>query len=460
MVYGAVSRVLFPVAVVALIGAGVWGYQEHNEKNSILIKAENQYQRAFHDLSYTINKLSDELGKSLVINSQRQATPCLTNVWRLAYQAQSDVGQLPLTLMPFNNTEEFLSKAADFSYSVAIRDLNQQPLNDSEYNTLRSLYHQSKKIQQQLQHVQTKVIDKRLRWMDVETALASDDKKTDNTIIDGFRTIDKQVQEFDEVDWGVSIQSLEQKKKERMKGLSGRKIGKQEAAQIARRFLAADRQQANILQGASVEVDENGKSDVYSAYSVRVKTKGSKDAINMDVTKRGGKVVWLLNERNVKQPKLSLAQAEARARNFLQTRGYPNMVPAETDAYQGLAVYTFVTEQNGVRIYPEAVTVKVALDNGEVVGFHAAEYLFNHRQRNIPEAKISPQEARKSINPRLRVNEPRLALIEGKRDGKEVLCYEFQTKFEGNVYMIYINAQNGDEEEIVKMDVENLQETV
>jgi spore germination protein len=459
MVYGVVSRVLFPVAVVALVGTGVWGYQEHNEKNSILIKAENQYQRAFHDLSYAINKLNDELGKSLVINSQRQATPCLTNVWRLAYQAQSDVGQLPLTLMPFNNTEEFLAKVADFSYGVAVRDLNKEPLSDAEYNTLKSLYDQSKQIQKQLQHVQTKVMDKQLRWMDVETALASDDKQSDNTIIDGFRTIDRQVQEFDEVDWGVTIQNMEKKKKDRLKGLSGRRISKQEAEQIARRFLAAERGQATV-QASKLEVDENGRGETYTAYSVRFTPQNSNAPIHLDVTKRGGKVIWLLNEREVKQPKLTLAQAEERAQTFLRQHGYDNMVAVETDAYQGLSVFTLVPQQNGVRIYPDAVTVKVALDNGEVVGFHAAEYLYNHKERTLPQAKLTAQQARQRVNPRLEASEPRLALIEGKRDGKEVLCYEFQTRLEGKLYMIYINALTGDEEEIVRMDVENLQRSV
>ena len=42
---------------------------------------------------------------------------------RLTSEARSDVGQLPLTLMPFNKTEEFLANIGDFSYRAAIRDL-------------------------------------------------------------------------------------------------------------------------------------------------------------------------------------------------------------------------------------------------------------------------------------------------------------------------------------------------
>jgi spore germination protein len=448
MVYGAIARVLLPVAVVGLIGAGMWGYQEHNEKNSVLIKAENQYQRAFHDLNHHIEKLHDELSKSLVVNSRKQITPCLTNVWRLAYAAQSDVGQLPLTIMPFNNTEEFLANVADFSYGVAVRDLNRQPLTDQEYKTLKSLYDHSKEIKKQLRHVQTKVIDKRLRWMDVETALASDDKQSDNTIIDGFRTIEKRVQEFPEIDWGTNIQSQNEKKSQRIKGIDGKPIAKEEAKRIALDFLGMKE------TDVQVEVDENGKGEEYSAYSVRVSGKGLTSPVNMDVTKRGGKVAWLLNERDIKEERLTMEQAEQSASKFLRTHGFANMIAAESDSYDGLAVFNFVPEQNGVRLYPDAVSVEVALDNGSVTGFQSTEYLFNHKPREIPQPRISREQARKMVNPGVNVSRQRLAIIEGKNDGKEVLCWELTGTFEGETYLVYVNALTGDEEEVVKMDGE------
>lgn len=447
MIYGAVSRVLFPVAVVALVGAGMWGYQENHEKNSILIKAENQYQRAFHDLNYHIDKLHDELGKSLVINSRKQITPCLTNVWRLAYAAQSDVGQLPLTLMPFNNTEEFLSKVADFSYAVAVRDLASEPLSQKEYKTLQSLYKNSEQIMRQLDHVQTKVLDKKLRWMDVETALASDDKKSDNTIVDGFKTIEKRVQEFPEVDWGVTVQSLDHKRQQRIQGIGGKPVSKEEALATALKFVGLKRSEVKA------EVEENGRSEEYQAYSIRLTGKRLKSPINLEVTRRGGKVSWLLNERDIGQEKISLADAERSGAKFLQTHGYANMVAAESDNYDGLGVFVYVPEENGVRIYPDAVTVKVALDTGDVTGFHSVEYLFNHKPRKIAKPKVSMQQARTMVNPNVRVSETRLALIEGKRDGKEVLCYEFTGHLQDETYLVYINAQTGDEEEIVKVEV-------
>src|SRR5690606_397053 len=140
--YKRLSAVLFPVFAVMLAGTALWGYREHQEKNSLLIKAENQYQRAFHDLSRHIEQLHEQLGNTLAVSTSSQSfqRKGLINVWRITSQAQGEISQLPLTLLPFNRTEEFLSKIANFSYKTAIRDLTKQPLTEQEYATLQTLY--------------------------------------------------------------------------------------------------------------------------------------------------------------------------------------------------------------------------------------------------------------------------------------------------------------------------------
>ena len=36
-----------------------------------------------------------------------------------------------------------------------------------------------------------------------------------------------------------------------------------------------------------------------------------------------------------------------------------------------------------VWIYPDRITVKVALDNGDIIGFNATDYYRNHQDREI-----------------------------------------------------------------------------
>src|SRR5690606_11680753 len=97
------------------------------------------------------------------MNSRKQLSPSLAEVWRITSEARGDVGQLPLALLPFNKTEEFLSNIGDFSYRVAVRDLDKEPLSDEEVKTLKKLYKNSGEIKQELRKVQSVALENNLR---------------------------------------------------------------------------------------------------------------------------------------------------------------------------------------------------------------------------------------------------------------------------------------------------------
>lgn len=147
------------------------------------------------------------------MNSKESLSPSLVEVWRITSQAHGDVGQLPLTLLPFNKTEEFLANIGNFSYRTAVRDLSKEPLTGKEYQTLQTLYKRSGDIQSELRNVQHLILKNNLRWMDVEMALAAGKENTDNTIIDGFKTVEKTVTSYDETDLGPTFANLQKKMK-------------------------------------------------------------------------------------------------------------------------------------------------------------------------------------------------------------------------------------------------------
>lgn len=62
--------ILIGVLAAGIAGTAYWGYQEHREKNAILLNSENNYQRAFHDLTYQLDLLHDEIGTTLAMNSK------------------------------------------------------------------------------------------------------------------------------------------------------------------------------------------------------------------------------------------------------------------------------------------------------------------------------------------------------------------------------------------------------
>lgn len=436
-----IRGIIIAVLTIGIAGTAYWGYQEHQEKNAILINAENNYQRAFHDLTYQMDVLHDKIGTTLAMNSRRSLSPALAEVWRITSTAHGDVGQLPLALMPFNKTEEFLANIGKFSYQTAVRDLDKEPLTDDEYSTLNKLYEQSAHIQKELRRVQNVAMKNNLRWMDVELALASGKGNGDNTIIDGFKTVEKHAEGFSENNGQNPTLASFQERDENYSHLKGSPISKKEAIDIAKRY-------ANLNKVRDVNVTENGKGAKYGFYSVSLQSQDQSAAL--DITKRGGYPIWFINSREIGDQKLSLNEAGTMAERFLKRHHYKDLEMFESVQYDNTGLFTFVTNRKGTRIYPESIKVKIAMDNGEIIGFSASDYLKGQRTRNIPAAKLPADQARGKINKNVKIMEERLAVIDNEA-GKEVLCHEFIGTLGNDTYRIFINAQSGDEEKVEKM---------
>lgn len=438
--YQRLAAVLFPIVTAALAGTALWGYFEHQDKNSLLIKAENQYQRAFHDLTYYMDQLHAELGKARAANSgsvdfQKKE---LIQVWRMTSEAQNQINQLPLTLLPFNKTEEFLDKLANFSYQTSLRDLSSHPLTENEQKTLKALHERAKELSGELRSIQSKTIKDGLRWMDVEMALASEDKKMDNAIIDGFKTVDEKVSGYSEVEWGPSVLSLYEKRTPAM--LDGKTVGEEEIRKSAIRFLGED-------PGDRLSVTENGEGTEYASYSVRV-DKPDGDPIRMDFTKQGGHLLWFSDPRDPEDSRLSPERATRIAREFLAKQNYKDdFVPVNYDEYEHAGNITFAVKEGDVTVYPRKLVVKVALDNGEVLGLEARDYVHEPAGQAEATPALSEEEARKKLNPGFTVETAGLALI--KNDfGNKVLCHVFAGRVNGDHFRIFINAETGVEEQV------------
>lgn len=438
-----IRTILIVLLFVAVTGTGYWGYTEHQEKNAVLLQAENNYQRAFHDLNYHMDALHDKIGQTLAMNSRNQLSPALAQVWRLTSEAHNDVGQLPLALLPFNKTEEFLAKMGEFSYRTAVRDLEKKPLNDKEYNTLKGLYANATEIQNELRKTEALAQKNNLRWMDVEMALASNKQSEDNSIIDGFKTVDKTVEGYSEVDFGPEVSNMMKMRDRNLSQLKGKDITKEEAKKIAIEFF-------DLKKNVKITVEESGKDAKYDAYSLTLYNPDTKGTTYMDLTKKGGYPLWVLYDRNVGKSKISLNDAMLQAEDFLKKHMDSKMEMVSSDQYDNIGVFTYARLQDDVRIYPEVVTVKVALDNGDIMGYEGTDFLLSHQDRQIPDYKLSEEQARKKLNPKFEVKEISKALIRNEIN-EEVFCYEFLGILGDETYQVFINAENGNEEEVKKL---------
>lgn len=439
--YQRLSAVLFPIVTVLLIGTAIWGYQEHQDKNKILVKAENQYQRAFHDLSYRMEQLHEELGNTLAVKSNKNLhRKGFINIWRLTSQAQSEVNQLPLTLMPFHETESLLANIANFTYKTVLRDWDKQPLTDGEMKTLKTLYEKSKEITADLRKVQDAVLTSNLHWMDVEILLASGKENFDNDIINGFQLMNQKAADLGDLDWGPAVSAVNQRWV--VRSVEGEPIDAEQAKREAAKLLG-------IRDTNQMRVVENGADTDFASYTVIVPQKDGSD-IQLEYTKKGGKFIYFLSNADVKAKRLNVSQAVEAAEQFLAKHEYGPMKAVSYDEYNNVASITFARVVNGVTIYPEKVAVRVALDDGRVIGLSAKDLLYSGVTKEVKEPALTLEEVRKQLNPEFKEQDAGLAVIRNDLEEK-VLCYEFVGRVNGSTYRIYFNADTGFEEKVERI---------
>ncbi|MEN2766161.1 germination protein YpeB [Ornithinibacillus xuwenensis] len=426
---------------LGVAGTAAWGYMEHQEKNAILIQAENTYQRSFHELTYNIDLMHDKIGTAIAMNSRERLSPQLAEIWRLTSDSLSNVGQLPLTLLPFNKTEEFLSDIGDFTYRTAIRDLEKDPLSDEEIETLKNLYAQAGDIKDELRQVQHTAMENNLRWMDVQLALATEDEQADNTIIDGFKTVEKTVEGFSQANVDSSIIGTSSKTHQ-YENVTGDKLSEEKALDYSKDLF-------NVKDVNDLRITSTGEGADIPLYSVSYNN-GNKNAY-LDITQQGGHPINLLVDRPIGEKKISLNEGFTVAEKYIKEHGFDNMTLLNSSEFNNVGMYSFIYQQDDVRVFSDAIEVKIALDNGDILGLTSNNYFMNHHEREIPEPELTLDDARDYVNPNVQIQEEFLAVIDNDL-GDEVLTYEFLGLLGDDTYRIFINAMDGTEEKVEKLN--------
>ncbi|MBO8126060.1 MAG: germination protein YpeB [Firmicutes bacterium] len=439
----------WPVLLVSLIliaAVGFWGYSQYTARQRLENYLSNQYQQSFYQLISAVEGAQVTAAKSLVSASPRENIINLTDLWRQSNIAKSNLDNIPIEHPTLSRTSQFLTQLGDYAYSLARQLAKGRPTTDQQWEKLGRLREEAAYLSTQLHQAQDETVDQLAnRWGEmVQNTRRQVQESADRSINTFFDRIDKQMVQYPTLiyDGPFSDHVLNVKPK----GLEGGNIDENQAEEAARRFVSFQRaEQMNVKTRGKVE----GR---IPAYHVVVEPQGSGRNIRADinVSRQGGQVISFLTTRSIGETTIDLNRAKDIAKKFLADRGFEDMIPSYQVQGEGSAVIVYVNKEDGVVVYPDQVKVKVALDNGEVIGFDAFQYYMAHRDRDFPEPKITAEEARRMVNPRLQVEKVTLALIPLPTLA-EVLCWEVKSTLNGETYLVYLNAETGEEEQVLQV---------
>lgn len=424
------------VLLIVVVALGIILYQKQREYRQA---SENSYNMAFYELVDYVQNVETYLAKSLISSTSEHGAETLTNLWREANLAQSYLARLPIESQELENTEKFLNQVSDYSYSLSRKNIYNENLTEEDLKNLKDLHSYSVELENTLNQLSDDLNTGRFSWGELtKKGTVAFAQQVDNISKESFSNLEENFHQYSGLIYdGAFSEHLTNQEK---KGLTGDDIEEEEAKQIAEEFVG----KANIKETSNMGFSENATIPVYD-FSI---TNQEDKTINISISKKGGHIVSMNTNRDVNTEIISQEEADQKGKEFLEEKGFKNMKETYYLKQEGIVTINYAATQQEIVMYPDLIKVKVALDNGEILGIETTGYLNNHEQRNVSNIKITKEQAKKSLNKDLQIESEGLAVIPTEWKS-EILCYEFKGKVEDREFLVYINCENGREEDIL-----------
>lgn len=410
-------RLSIPFALLAIaIAVSLWQWRNASALAQDLKSAR---EKAYYSALDGLTNLETDLSKALIADSAGQHALLLGHASSLARSISENLAALPAVYGADESGLKFLSQTGDYAQTLASAAAEGRSPSEEDLRQLALLKEKSRELQAHLQNGANFAYD-----MTFEAGKTSGIEYPtllyDGPFSDGLR-------------------------RGKAKGLSGSDVTADDAIAIATAFVGTER-----VRSAERAADVNGPVPAYGVLldlgDVRV---------TATVTRQGGKILWMAPESAGFDTQLDVGECMAHARAFLTSRGFGEMHASYYQQYDGLCVISFAAVQDDVILYPDLVKAQVRMDTGMVIGLEANNFWMNHttRERLVP--KLTEQEAGASVSDRLTVDAARLTVIpvdDGLGSGRtEALCWEFDGAYNDERYLVYIDAETGEEAQVLKV---------
>ena len=430
---------MLSIIVVLLIAVAILGIILYKKQREYRQASENSYNMAFYEVVDYVQNVETYLAKALISTTPEHGAETLTNLWREANLAQSYLSMLPIESQELENTEKFLNQVSDYSYSLSRKNIYNESLTEEDLSNLEELHTYSTELENTLNQLSEDLNSGRFQWGELtKKGTVAFAQQVDNVSKESFSNLEENFHEYSGLIYdGAYSEHITSSEK---KGLTGEDIDENKAKEIAENFIG----KGNIKEMSSLGLSENANIPAYSFSA----TSNNDENINISISQKGGHVIYMNTNREVNSEIISQEEATEKGKSFLEEKGFTNMQETYYVTQEGVTTINYAYVQNDVIAYPDLIKVKVALDNGDILGIETTGYLNNHAERDVSNVLITSEEAKKNLNSKLEITSERLAIIPTEWKS-EILCYEFTGNVDDKQFLVYINAENGREEDIL-----------
>ena len=426
------------VIVFLLVLTIITSYYSYKLKGKYENSLNNEYNESFGEAVNCINNVENFLAKAMISKNSNIAAENLTEIWKEANLAMVYLSRIPFDSENQTQTIKFLNQVSDYSYALSRKNINNENLTEEDFKNLEELNKYCLELENTLNQLANELYSGEISWDNLNATSNSLNfaQEVDNVTV--FSNIESNFDEYEGLiydgAYSEHISTLEKK------GLTGEEIAEEEAKEKLKNYFYNEIEKIKnngLIENADIPV-----------YSFIVKVKNEEKEYGIEISKKGGWLVGLENDRNVNEEKISQEEASQIGKEYLNKIGFSNMKETYYTKLENIVTINYAYVQDGVIIYSDLIKVKIALDNGEILGCETSGYLNAHHDREIKQAKISIDDAREKINNQLNIVSEKVAIIPTEWQ-TELQCYEFKGTVSNKQFLVYINVETGEEEDIL-----------
>ena len=432
------TRALIGISIISIILITSLIYKINQNKKNYNLQQSNHFDMSLYQLTDHVQNVENFLAKSTISSSSESGAETLTHVWKEADIAVSYLSQIPLNLEQLNKTAKFLNQVSEYSYSLSRKNIYKENLNQQDLDNLKKLHQYSVELKDSLQQMEEQISLGQITWQQLqENQKQNYTRQVDNIDDITFVDIDNNFNEFEGLIYdGAFSEHIELQDK---KGLPDAEVTEEQAEEEVKKILK-DKIKTISKKGKITQ----GNIPVYQFEIIDQ----NQETTNIAISIKGGKLVQLNKNREVIEQNLSKEEVNQKAKDYLAAIGFENMQESYYLIQENIITINYLYKQDNILIYPDLIKIKIALDNGEILGVETNGYLNSHIQRIDITPQITETQAKTTLNPKLEIQSSALAIIPTEWK-TEILCYEFKGKIDETEFLVYINAKTGREENIL-----------
>ncbi|MCG8338263.1 MAG: germination protein YpeB, partial [Proteobacteria bacterium] len=259
------DRHMYSIVIVLVAAVALWGIYQYKHAADLRQELDNQYNRAFYEMTGYVENVEILLMKSLMSSTPEMMEHTLQEAWHQANMAQTNLGQLPVSQHILANTSKFLSQVGDLSYTFNGIRMNGKDLNDEQVSTIENLHGFATNLNKSLKEMQASLSEGRLRWNELARKGSKLFEKTSNELpAKLFQDMDNNFQEYPTLIYDGPFS--DHMGTMQPKGLTGDDLTVEQAQEKLKAFIGADKVLEIVHKGEAV-------SDTINTYSYEIKLK-------------------------------------------------------------------------------------------------------------------------------------------------------------------------------------------